>query len=148
MRTVVTFQSRSFNTTEPKEYFINECCFGDDLCKWLIQRLRANSIQTDDEPGQEDFGWYFEFTVPDGAHCLVLGFRPGDTDDDEDWVGWIERSKGPLGSIFGGRNKGIASSALTAIHTVLSNASEISNVRWHEKADFDRGREELGSPTP
>jgi hypothetical protein len=30
IRTVVTFNSSAFNTTQPKSYFINDCCFGDD----------------------------------------------------------------------------------------------------------------------
>ncbi|SRR5258708_17724736 len=149
MRTLVTFQTRSFNTSDEKEYFINPCCFGDDACKWLIGQLRENGVKTDDEPGQEDFGWYFNFAPPEGEHCCVVGYRPGDTDDDDgDWIIWVEKSKGLLGSIFGGRNKGISPSALSKIHTVLTNASEISNVKWHERADFDRGREEMGSATP
>jgi len=149
MRTLVTFQSRSFNTSESKEYFINPCCFGDDLCEWLIQRLREQGIGTDDEPGQEDFGWYFSFKVSDGDHCCVIGYRPGDTDEEDGlWIGWIERSKGFLGSLFGGRSKGISPKAITAIHRVLRSSSEITNLRWHERSDFDRDREELGSPTP
>src|SRR6266513_6495573 len=99
MRTLVTFQSPAFNTSEEKEYFINPGCFGDDTCKWLVQQLRASGVKTDNEPGQEDFGWYFTFTVPEGEHCCVVGYRPGDTDDDGEWVIWIEKSKGLLGSI-------------------------------------------------
>ena len=149
MRTLVTFQSKSFNTTDEKEYFINPCCFGDDVCKWLIERLRANGIKTDDEPGQEDFGWYFNFTVPEGEHCCVVGYRPGDTDDEAgDWIAWIEKSQGFLGSIFGGRNRGIAPSAPNAIHGVLTSAPEISSVKWHERKEFDKGQEEFGTSNP
>src|SRR5438445_112383 len=149
MRTVVTFQSNSFNTTEPREYFINECCLGDDASKWLIQRLRSTGMKTDDEPGQEDFGWYFNFTVPEGEHCLVLSYRPGDSDEEPgDWVGRIEKSNGFLGSLFGGRNKGKSPSAPIAIHAAITNAPEISNIKWHERAESDRGREVPGGSTP
>ena len=41
VRTVVTFRSSAFNTTESKDYFINECCFGDDAARWIIERLTA-----------------------------------------------------------------------------------------------------------
>jgi hypothetical protein len=75
-RTVATFQSTSFNTAEQREYFINPCCFGDDLARWLIDRLRSTGIDTDAEPGQEDFGWYFNFKLGENVYCVVLGFRP------------------------------------------------------------------------
>jgi hypothetical protein len=39
IRTVVTFESTAFNMAEPKEYFINPCCFGDDVAEWLIGEL-------------------------------------------------------------------------------------------------------------
>ena len=41
MRTLVTFRSSAFNTTQPKDYFINPGCFGDDVAKWLMGELRA-----------------------------------------------------------------------------------------------------------
>jgi len=31
IRTIVSFNSAAFNMTEPKRYFINPCCFGDDV---------------------------------------------------------------------------------------------------------------------
>lgn len=44
----------------------------------MIARLRATGLQTDDEPRQEDFGWYFQFEVPGGRHCCVLGYQEDD----------------------------------------------------------------------
>src|SRR4030095_13214248 len=99
--TVVTFQSASFNTTEARDYFINPCCFGDDLARWLIGRLRSNGIETDSEPGQEDFGWYFNFKVSENVYCVVLGFRPDEENADGEWVAWLERTRGLVGAIFG-----------------------------------------------
>lgn len=61
-KTEVYFLSSAFNCTQPKDYFINDCCFGDDVARWLIQQLRTQGVQTA-EPGQEDFGWYFTFYV-------------------------------------------------------------------------------------
>jgi hypothetical protein len=34
MRTIATFKSDAFNTSEGRDYFINDCCFGDDG-SWL-----------------------------------------------------------------------------------------------------------------
>jgi hypothetical protein len=148
MRTLVTFRSSAFNTSEPQPYFINPSSFGDDLARWLIAHLRVGGVSVHDTPGQEDFGWFFEFDVPEGKHCCVLGFRPVDDPNESNWVAWIERSRGLVGSIFGLRKHGIAPSALSAVHAVLSSHSEISNVRWHDQRDFDAAREELGTATP
>lgn len=42
-RTVVIFNSTAFNMAEPKDYFINPCCFKDDVPKYLIGELRNQS---------------------------------------------------------------------------------------------------------
>jgi hypothetical protein len=54
VKTVVTFKSSAFNMSEPREYFINPSCFGDDLAKWLAEQLRSNGHQASEVPGQED----------------------------------------------------------------------------------------------
>jgi hypothetical protein len=36
VRSLVTFKSTAFNVMERRPYFINDCCFGDDVAKWLI----------------------------------------------------------------------------------------------------------------
>lgn len=148
MRTLVTFESGAFNTSEPKEYFMNPGCFGDDVARWLMARLRRAGLETDEEPGQEDFGWYFDFTVPEGRHCCVLGYRPEGEGESGVWVAWLERSRGLLGSLLGRRSRGIAASAVAAIHGALSDAVEIRGIRWHERVDFDRGHEEHGARAP
>ncbi|MCB9784337.1 MAG: hypothetical protein H6751_15345 [Candidatus Omnitrophica bacterium] len=136
-----------FNTTEVKEYFINPCCFGDDVARWLVGRPREAGVEVDDDIGQEDFGWYLNFDMPEGEHCVVLGFRPGDDDTPGHWVAEVERDVGFFRSILGGRRKGIAPSAVRAVHEALE-APEICNIRWHERANFDAGNEELGTPQP
>ncbi len=149
MRTVVTFQSDTFNTSEQREYFINPICFGDDAAKWLISRLREMRVATDDGPRQEDFGWYFNFRLSAGEYCCVVGYRPGESEDDPGlWITWLERRLGLLGSLIGGRNRGIDPSAIEAIHQALSGSAQIRNVRWHNKKDFDEGRDEFGSEVP
>jgi len=147
-RTVATFQSTSFNTAEPKDYFINPCCFGDDLARWLIDRLRSTEIDTDSEPGQEDFGWYFNFKLGENVYCVVLGFRPGEENEEGEWVAWVERTRGLVGSIFGFRKKDIERSAGNAIHTALLDPATIRNIRWHTRGDFDRGIDDQCSDMP
>ena len=147
MRSVVTFESEAFNTTEARDYFINPSCFGDDLGRWLMGRLNKHGVKAR-RLGQEDFGWYFEFHVPEGQYCFVISHRPEDDAGKVTWIGWVEREGGLLSWLFGGRHRKIAPSATRAVHAALSDAPEIGSLRWHTKKDFDRGREELGSAEP
>jgi len=147
VRTVVTFKSKQFNITEPKDYFINPGCFGDDLCMWMISQLRDMEIECDEKPGQEDFGWYFDFSKDMVKYCLVCGFRAEDDGEDGTWVAWVERSAGFLSSLFGGRDRGIEAGGPNTIHQILVASPEVSQIRWHHKKDFERG-DEAGADGP
>jgi hypothetical protein len=125
MHTEARFNSTAFNNSEAKAYFINECCYGDDLAKWMMGRLRERGIKTDDEPGQEDFGWYFDFQVAGAWHCCVLG-----AEHEGEWHLWLERSRGFFGSLLGLRKVGINLEAVEAIREVLTGTPEIQDLRW------------------
>lgn len=146
-RTIVTFKSAAFNVTEPKSYFINSCCFGDDLARWFIRELRNRGLDTDDEPGQEDFGWYLNFNVLGGSHTFFVGHRPGSQGKAAMWIGWLERN-GLFGSLSGGRKRGINPLAAKTLHKVLSESPQIQDVRWHFQGDFDDDKEQFGAATP
>jgi hypothetical protein len=148
VKTVVTFKSSAFNMSEPREYFINPGCFGDDLAKWLAEQLRSKGHQASEVPNQEDFGWYFTFIESGVEHCFVIGHRPGDDDAEDVWIGWLERNRGFVASVLGGRKRDIQPDAAWAIHEILSSSPQIQNIRWHLRRDFDSGREEIGTPTP
>jgi hypothetical protein len=139
IKTVVTFESTAFNMAEPKDYFINPCCFGDDVAMWLIGELRKQGVTTDEKPGQEDFGWYLNFEVNGTAHTLVIGHRPAEETEAGTWIGWIERRRGFLASLVGARDRGIEPAAVDAIEKVLSNSSLIRGVRWQSRQDLDKG---------
>ena len=148
IRTTVTFEDPAFNTTEHRDYFINEGCYGDDLARALMEQLRSRGYQTDTEPGQEDFGWYFGFRAADADYQFVIGHRPADGTDPAVWIGWLERKAGLIGTIFGARNRGIQPAALSAIHFAISALPQVSDIRWHRKEDFKAGKEKLGQPSP
>jgi hypothetical protein len=147
IRTVVTFESTAFNMTKPKDYFINPCCFGDDLAEWLISELRKQGMRTDEKPGQEDFGWYLNFDTAGVGHTFVIGHRPNGETEAGTWIGCLERKRGLIGSILGGRRRGIQASAAQAIHQILTGSSVVREVRWHFHADFN-GSVERGALSP
>ena len=106
-------------------------------------------MQTDAEPGQEDFGWYFGFRVGDTDYHFVLGYRPaGGGGDRAVWICWLERKAGLHGSMFGARKRGIQPDGTRAIHSVLSSSPQISSIRWHHQQDFDAGKEDNGQAEP
>jgi len=147
VRRNVIFQSTAFNTSEQKDYFINDCCFGDDLAHWLMERLRARGIHTDTEPGQEDFGWYFRFRAGKSGYCFIISYRPSEGPRPGDWMCTIERETGLLGWIFHwSRKRGIQPDAVEAIHAILSTSPQISGVRWFSDKDYET--EENGQATP
>jgi hypothetical protein len=136
MRTVATFESGKFNLTEHKDYFINEGCYGDDLGKWLISQLRAAGAETDSEPGQEDFGWYVNYTIGSQPFCAVIGNVGG-----EFWFVAVERATGFLGSVFGGRNRNVPESGVMQLHQLLSSSPDVKNLKWHHWEKFKKGGE-------
>lgn len=116
----------------------------DDLAKWVIAELRKLGISADDEPGQEDFGWYLNFKIAQTAYSFVVGYR----EDDETWIGWIERNRGFLSSILGWRTRHLDLAAPEILHAVLSSSNLIDGLRWHFPCDFDRGNEEKAFASP
>lgn len=145
LKTVLVFKSRAFNTTERRSHFVNDGCYGDDVARWFIERLRALGFDTDEQPGQEDFGWYVGYRTADGRYSLVLGYRPDEPMGD--WICWVERDGGLLVSLFGGRERKIARSAVDAIRAAIEHESGLSDVRWYTRTSFDAGELDP-SPTP
>ena len=130
MKTVFQFHSTSFNTKVPRDYFINPNCFGDDVARWMIEKLRQLGITTATTPEQEDFGWYLKYSINDREHCIVLGFQPNDASRGDCWIGEIERHMGFLGSILGMRHRGIDNQAIEVIDSILKSAPEILDLKW------------------
>jgi len=124
--------------TEPRAYFINASCFGDDVARWLIGELKKQGMKTEENPGQEDFGWYLNFEVTGSAYTFVIGHRPANKSDAGVWVGWLERKRGFIASIIGGRQRGIEPAASEVIDKILSNSPLIRDVHWQFRRDFDK----------
>jgi hypothetical protein len=145
-RSVVSFESSAFNCTEPKQYFINEGCFGDDVAAWFRDELRSRGYAAS-EPGQEDFGWYLLVEIDGLDYFLLIGYREGTSSERGAWFVVLERHRKwpPLGIAS---NRGIKLPAAQAVHGALSTSPAISNVRWHARADFEKGRENRGTPAP
>jgi len=130
-----SFKSSAFNTSVEREYFINPGCFGDDVARWLISELRAKGYATGEQPDQEDFGWYMTFEVGAAKHDVVIAYRPGSEDGEGEWLFWIERHAGLVGSIMGKR-KNVESEAIEAIQQTLTSSPIISSVRVSDQQNL------------
>ena len=144
-RRTVTFNCPGFNTTTEQPHFINEGNFGEDVAKRVGEELKALGCTVQDEIGQEDHGWYVSFTTAGTPYTFVVGIRDADT---QDWVGWVERDAGCLGSMFGGRARGIADAALRVVAAAVRALPGVTNIQWHVSAAFDAGREDEGTSEP
>jgi hypothetical protein len=147
-RTFVTFNTSLFNTTEEKENFINPCCFGEDAANWIMENIPTDGLMLDEEPDQEDWGWYFDLRLGETTYQICIGFRPEDEEGQGDWLVFIVRDCGFIRSLFGKEKKECAKEVPLAIHKALSSSTEIKNIRWHYKKDFDACNEEKGESHP
>ena len=129
IRTLVTFESPAFNATERRDYFIIDCCYGDDVARALMEQLHACGVSTDAEPSQEDSGWYFGYRFGETDYQFILGHRPADSCGPAVWIGWLERKAGLVGSLLGARKQGIQPDGVTAIHSAISSLPQVSNIR-------------------
>lgn len=140
----VVFRSDMFNTTVAKPYFINPTCYGDDVAKWLVEKLNEDGASVAEPPQQEDFGWYFDLSVEGLMHQIVITYRPPSTGESGDWIVRIERAAGPLGTLLGKRSR-VSPGAPALLHQALQHPG-ISDVRWFTDDDFRT--EHNPAPTP
>lgn len=152
-RTQVTFGAKLFNTEEVKDYFINPCCFGDDCAQWLIDRLASQNIEQniekiDEKPTQEDWGWVFSITMGQQNFMIGVGLCE-DAEPSNTWLVFIESQLSWFGRRFLGRSDGPALlEACMAVDRALKTASGISDVRWHYKEDWMKGRDDKWRTLP
>jgi hypothetical protein len=143
VRTILTFRSTAFNTTKPQPYFINACCFGDDVARWLIARLRDRAVEAQSEPGQEDFGWYLGLRFAGARYFVLVSFRPDDVIEGKTWILFVERNRGLIGSMFRGRRRGIDPALPELLYAILTDAREIEDPRLWDADEFDSASEGL-----
>src|SRR5438876_11436835 len=75
----ILFKTGRFNLSKVGDHFINPCCFGEDVARWLRQELTEKKIETR-EPYQEDWGWELPTKSGDQSYFLCMsGSSDGST---------------------------------------------------------------------
>lgn len=144
LRTCVTFRSEAFNSSNPKPEFLHPENFGDDVVRWLMAKLRDRQIALDDQdPAQEDHGWYVTFRSNELLFDLIVSYAP--LNDTPRWLVSVERSVGLFGSLVGQRHRGVTVEALQVIDGILQRSEQCRDVRWLFFDDVRRGNLENGS---
>lgn len=124
----VTFAADGFNTSEPKDYYINSNCYGDDVGKWLLEEFQKQKILYEkDGPDQEDFGWYVNFSVNNKKFTCLIIYSEGEGL----WKLVLEKNAGLFGTILGQRNKKVSSTAVDIIDKILKANPDIREIEWH-----------------
>src|SRR4051794_13558765 len=126
MRNTLRFKSDRSNRSEPKEYFINECCFGDDLAAWLKNELEKRSYSVDD-PVQEDWGWILTVAKQGKGYVLNIGYVP---EPDDVWQVIVEPRIGLLKRLAGMRSDSDTRDVCHDLHDAVSRDMHSDHVRW------------------
>ncbi len=132
----ILFETARFNLSEPKEYFINPGCFGEDLIGWLSEELKAHGVVTQ-RIYQEDWGW--EMEVRHGGTTYFIGAegtprRDPAAPNEGEWRIFVERRRSILDRALGRNKMSTTDPLLWMIESTLHAESDIRNVRREPRA--------------
>ena len=159
MRTHVTFVADSFNQKEGRPNFINDGNFGEDLAQWLIAKLsQVGDISVEPDPLQEDWGWCVFVSADQVSGFIGLGaYEVGTAEGIKDgWMCFLDMPrKKPF--LFFGKSKAdeynsriqeVSEKILRGFNAIISNSPSISQIRWHNEADFMSANEDNWTSSP
>jgi hypothetical protein len=118
----VLFSTDKFNLSEPREYFINDCCYGDDVARWLVERLRLIGLSVT-EPDQEDWGWYFDAQYQQASYFVGVGGTPDDESSGNSYGQWrlcVEKHRTLLEKLTGANQLSEDNSFIEVLKAMVS----------------------------
>src|SRR5690349_18400205 len=119
------FQTDRFNLSRPKEYFINECCYGDDLAAWLRGKLAEMSIEAT-EPAQEDWGWYIDLRHNGNAYFVGIGGNKDETSGNMgEWRLMIEKHRSLKEKLLGKNRIARNEQIITILQGMIENEPDM-----------------------
>jgi hypothetical protein len=160
MKTYATFVADKFNQKERLPNFINDDNFGEDLAQWIIAKLSlADDISVDPDPLQEDWGWLVNVSVGQVSGHIGLGAYQVETPEGvkDGWMCFLKMPKNRKPSLllnkaesdeYNSRIQEVSEKILQGFNTILSNSPSISQIRWHNEADFLTGNEDDWTASP
>ncbi len=127
MKTQVTFRSRKFPPYEGEEEQINPGLWGKRLAEYLVEKLNATGIETQDII-PEDWGWYIPIKNEGFRLAICCGHQSGNEDE---FLCFTDPSTPIIRKLF----KKIdvterLSRIVGALEKIISSDPEITNVEW------------------
>ncbi len=127
MKTQVTFRSRKFPPYEGEEEQINPGLWGKRLAEYLVEKLNAMGIETQDII-PEDWGWYIPIKNEGFRLGICCGHQSG---GDDEFLCFTDPTTPIIWKLF--RKIDVTeqmSRIVGALEKILSSEPEITNVEW------------------
>ena len=125
------FNSDRFNLSKARRNFINPGCFGQDMAKWLSDRLRDEGAVVT-KPDQEDWGWYFYAQLRKTKYFVGISGFSTDLKGKPNFGEWRimpERSRGVWGLISRAKRMDVDDDLLRLLQQILKSEAGIQRVR-------------------
>lgn len=106
----ITCRTDRFNLSVVGSDFINDCCFGEDFSRWLVEALSATGVDAD-VICMEDFGWANQAECQGASYLMCVA---GNSDEEParpnygEWHVMLERHRTFMQKLLG-KNKASAS---------------------------------------
>ncbi len=115
---------------------------GENVTSALRAGLMVSGICCSDILQRSFYGWEFDYDVEGTPFlCVVQPYEDGQ------WLLICEPRISVLRRIFSQPSDDILAAGLTTMHNVLTSNTYFSNVRWHDREQFEKGGS-LGAPAP
>ena len=138
----ILFETNRFNLSEVQEHFINPCCFGEDLARWLRAELMERGLEVD-EPGQEDWGWYLRARRQGCWYFVGVGGNADEASGEKNQGEWrimveevkwgfspSEMVKAVWGKLTGKKEECDKSQMKKLIREIIEAEPDVRNVRY------------------
>ena len=143
LTTTVRFRSRLFRPRRPEEEQVNPGVYGEELARWLADRLRETG-GLEPRVDFEDFAWLVELPVGEATAWLFCANEFG---SDDVWMidvreasrlfGWFRRSKLRADARF---------VLCMELHAILTSEPEISELEWFATGKGGQEAEHAAEP--
>lgn len=121
------FATGMFNLSQPKEHFLHEDNYGDDLIAWLCAGLKEAGAEISDT-GQEEWGWHLTLVH---AYTVYFITATGESDNDEtkpnygEWRLSIHKPRSAKDKLLGRNHLNNGDEILHIIHRLLKSQPDL-----------------------
>ncbi|MCL1634149.1 hypothetical protein M2650_05820 [Luteimonas sp. SX5] len=91
----ITCRTDRFNLSVPGADFINDCCYGEDFSRWLVEALAEAGVEAD-LVCMEDFGWANQAAFQGVDYLMCVAGHSEDDPARPDYGTWhvmLERAR-------------------------------------------------------